>query len=304
MLMVRFTPFRPLGAALVALLVAGSLQAEPPRKKVSSPRPGVHQMEIFNGTSRTVRNFGIGLSTNEMASLGDLDRLENEASFAQDVQALKHQYVLSERLLEPHRRLVQQELYGRATTQTNFDSFASDGGYGSPYLGSAYNGVAGYGFSRPAVYSTALSGGRTTETRSLADGVGDEGPLKASLAAVIAKQAVPSYAASISQDYRQASLTAAASPRLRAALSLPTLDDSRKENNAIRAVDFEMPVADRVTLTLANGKKVVGTDLDEGKEWVSIKRADGGTSRFRLSQVMQIDLPNNAGGKTKPAVDD
>ena len=310
--MVRFTPF---GAALAALVVAGSVQAEPPRKKVSSPQPSVHQMELFNGPSRTVRNFALGyLSTSEVASLGDLERLENEAAFAQDVQALKHQYVLSERLLETHRRVVQQELYGRATSRTNYDPLTSRIDYDSSFdrlggvgfgFGSPFNRVGGFGFgfARPAAYSTAYSGDRVTETRSLADGVGGEGALKASLAVVIAKQAVPSYAASISQDYRQAAMIAATSPRLQAALRLPTIEDIRKENNAIRAAEFESPLANRVTLTLADGKKVIGTDLEEGKEWVTIKRLDGGKSRFRLSQVLQIDEPNN-GGKNKPAIDE
>ncbi len=304
--MVRFTPF---GTALAALVVAGSVQAEPPRTKVSSPRPSVHQMELFNGPSRTVRNFALGyLSTSEVATLGDLERLENEASFAQDVQALKHQYVLSERLLETHRRVVQQELYGRATSRTSYDTLTSRTNYDTGTSGIGFNSpflrVGGFGFGRPAAYSTAVWGDRVTETRSLADGVGDEGPLKAGLAAVIAKQAVPSYAASISQDYRQAAMRASTSPRLQAALRLPTIEAIRKENNALQAAEFELPLANRVTLTLANGKKVIGTDLDEGKDWITIKRLDGSKSRFRLSEVLQIDEPNNAGGKNKPAIDE
>jgi hypothetical protein len=304
--MVRFTTplFPRLGTALAALLVVGSLQAEPPRLKVRSSQPAVHQMEILNGASRTVRNFGIGLSTGEVASLSDLERLENEASFAHDVQALKHQYVLSERLLEPHRRLVQLELYGRSTSSSNFNNFTSGGGYQSPSYGIGGFGGGGFGFNNGRnAYSTGSLGGQTTETRSLANGVGYEGALNADLAAVIAKQAVPSYAASVAQDYRQAVSTAAISPRLRAGLRLQSPDEMRKEDNAIRAADYESPVANRVTLTLANGKKVVGTNLQEGKEWISLDRADGGTSRFRLSQVMQIDLPS-AGGKVKPAVDE
>ena len=302
--MVRCTSplFPRLAAAVAALVVVGSLQAQAPRKKVRAPQPAVHQMEILNGASRTVRLFGNGISPGEAASLSDLERLENESSFAQDVLALKHQYVISERLLETHRRVVQQELYGRATTRTNYDTLAYAGNYGSGYYGSEAYRAGGYGFYRPASYATTILGDRTTETRNLADGVGDEGALKATLAAVIAKQAVPSYAASVAQDYLHASTVAAASPRLRAALSLPTLDDIRKENNAISAASFESPLSNRVTLTLANGKKVVGTDVEEGKEWITLKRLDGGTSRYRLSQVTQIDLPNNS--KIKPAVDE
>ena len=47
----------------------------------------------------------------------------------------------------------------------------------------------------------------------------------------------------------------------------------RKADNAIRAVGYETPVANRVTLTLANGKKVIGTNLQEGKEWITLDRA-------------------------------
>ena len=302
--MVRFTtpPALRLGAALAALLVVGSLQADPPRRKVSKTQPAVHQMEILNGASRTVRTFGINLSTGELASLGDLDRLENEASFAHDVLALKRQYVLSERLLEPHRRLVQQDLYGRAVTTSNYGNLTA-GVTASP----AYNygiggfGVRGYGYDTPAAYTTGTAGEQTTVVRSLADGVGDEGALKASLAAVIAKQAVPSYAASVAQEYRQAVAVAAASPSLRAGLRLQSPEELRKADNAIRAADYETPLANRVTLTLANGKKVVGTNLQEGKEWITLDRADGGSSRYRLSQVTQIDLP--AAGKVAPAAD-
>jgi len=314
MVMVRCTtPLIPrLGAALAALLAVGTLQAEPPRKMVRSSQPAVHQMEILNGASRTVRSFGVGLSTGEAASLSDLDRLENEAAFSHDVQALKRQYVLSERLLEPHRRLVQLELYGRSTSRTNYDNYTA--GYQSPSYGIGGFGVGGFGVggfggggfgynNGGSAYSTGSFGGQSSETRSLANGVGDEGALKADLAAVIAKQASPTYAASVAQEYRQAVAVAATSPRLRAGLRLQSPDEIRKEDNAIRAADYESPVANRVTLTLANGKKVVGTNLHEGKEWITLDRADGGTSRYRLGQVMQIDLPS-AGGKIKPAVDD
>jgi len=303
--MVRHTtPLVPrLGAALAAVLVVGSLQAEAPRKKVVTLQPGVYQMELLNGASRTVRTVGVGLSTSEMASLSDVDRLENEAAFAQDVQALKRQYVLSERLLEPYRRVVQQELYGRTVTQNNYANATFGGGYGAGYYGYPYYGVGGFGFNRLGGYSTASLGGQTTEVRSLANGVGDEGPLKAALAGVIAQQAGSGYAAAVAHDYDRAVTTATFSPRLRAGLRLRTPEETRRDNEAIRAVDYEAPVANRVTLTLKDGKKVVGTNLVESKEWVTIERADGGKSRYRLSQVQQIDEPKNT-GKNKPAVDD
>jgi len=305
MLMLRRTTSLELrlGALLVALLLAAPLQAQTYRARARSSRPAAYQMEIYNGASRTVRNFANDLSPGETASLSDLERLENEASFAQEVLALKNQYVSGERLLEPQRRLVQQELYGRTITQTNFGALTTGVGYGYGYGSPAY-AVGGFGYYRPAAYGTAIAGERSTETRSLADGVGDEGVLKTALAGVIAKQAVPGYAATVTKDYRAAISDAALSPRLQAGLSLPGTDVVRKENNAIRAAEFETPASDRVTLTLMNGKKIVGTTLDEGKEWITIKRQDGGTSRFRLSQVVQIDMPTTGGGKVAPAADD
>jgi len=301
MLMLRRTTSRSLllGAVLVALFLAAPLQAQTYRARARTTRPAAYQMEIFNGASRTVRNFGNDLSPGEMASLSDLERLENEASFAQEVLALKNQYVVGERLLEPQRRVVQQELYGRSITQSNYGALTTGYGYDWP----GYR-VAGYGFFRPAAYGSAVAGDRTTETRSLADGVGDEGVLKATLAGVIAKQAVPSYAASVTKDYRTAVSEAGESRNLRAGLALPTTDVIRRENNAIRAAEFETPASDRVTLTLMNGKKITGSSLEEGKEWITIKRQDGGTSRFRLSQVTQIDLPTGGGAKVRPATDD
>jgi hypothetical protein len=316
MVMLRFTTSTRLGAALAALVVVGTLQAEPPRRRVSTTQPAVHQMELLNGATRTVRSFGIGLSTGEAASLADLDRIENEAAFAHDVQALKRQYVSSERLLEPHRRNIQQDLYGRVLTTNNADSLNSSAILGTnPYgVGSVAGlplggygvggfGVGGFGYNGPAVVTTGSASTQTTEVNSLSPGVGDEGPLKAAFAAVIAKQAAPGYSAAVATEYRRAVATAATSPRLRAGLRLRTPDELRKEDNAIRAADFETPIANRVTLTLANGNRVVGTNLREDKEWITLERADGGTSRYRPTQVVQIDMPRT-GGKVKPAADE
>jgi len=295
-----------IGAVLIASFLAAPLQAEAPRTRARTTRPAVIQMEIYNGPSRTVRIFGSDISPGEMASLSDLERLENEASFAQDVQALKNQYVVGERILDPHRRVVQQELYGRAITRTNYDA-AAYGGYGYGY-GYGY-GVGGYGLIRPSTNYAAVAGGQTTEFLSLADGVGDEGVLKSALAGVIAKQAVSTYAATVARDYQQAVSTAALSPRLQAGLRLPTADSIRRDDDSIRAAsDGDGPRgknANRYTLTLMDGTKVVGTEMDEGKEWVTIKRLDGGKTRYRLSQVTQIDLPGSGtGAKNRPATDD
>ena len=309
--MLRFTTPTRLGAALAALVVVGTLQAEPPRRRVSTTQPAVHQMELLNGATRTVRSFGLGLSTGEAASLADLDRIENEAAFAHDVQALKRQYVSSERLLEPHRRNIQQDLYGRVLTTNNYGSlnssaFLGNNGFG---VGSVAGlpvggfGVGGFGYNGPAVNTSGTESTQSTEVISLAAGVGDEGPLKAGLAAVIAKQAAPGYSAALATEHRRAVAAASTSPRLRAGLRLRSPEELRKEDNALRAAGFATPIANRITLTLANGDKVIGTKLREDKEWITLERADGGTSRYRAAQVMQIDMPSTT-GKIKPAVDE
>src|SRR5271165_2755566 len=98
------------GAALVlgVALAAPTFGADPPAPPKGPPAP--HRMEIFSGPNREVHYFG-GAGA-DRAALNNLERAENELEYARNLEALKRQYVNSERTLEPQRLYVQQQLYG------------------------------------------------------------------------------------------------------------------------------------------------------------------------------------------------
>jgi len=283
-------------AMLSALVLVGSLRAENPRKKVPvrQGQTDVHQMELYNGPSRTVRNFGASLSPGETSALRDLERLENEASYAQDLLTLKRQYVLSERLLEPHRRAVQLDLYGRDITINNSSSASVAGNYGGYGYGYPNYFFGGYGMGSPGAVASASN--NETEFRSLATGMGNEGVLKNAIVATIGQQATPTYAASLARDYERAASLATASRRLQVGLRLPTLDSVRAENKAVADAETAISAPRVITLTLKNGEKIRGTKINYDKDWATVDLLGGGTSRVRHTEVMRIDTPT--GGET------
>src|SRR5262245_58986305 len=125
--------------ALLATTVLA--QGVKPAAARGGARPGVQQMEIYNGGTRTVRYFGRDLSPSEATMLRELERLENESGYVGDLQALKRQYVADERLLETNRALIQLSLYGREINTSAYGTAYADAGYGYGYgsgLGSRY----------------------------------------------------------------------------------------------------------------------------------------------------------------------
>jgi hypothetical protein len=265
------------------LLLTGSLRAQPPGKprpkpsgrptaaKKQADRPGaVRQVQLFEGARRTVRYFGENLSPSEMTMLRDMERLENEMAYTRDLGVLKRQYVYSERLVEPYRRLVQQYLYGLNTTQTTFSGVGAGGGlvFGVP----ARTGVLGRGPFGVAGPVGALFGGQNlTVNRSLAYGVGDEGVLKNAMAPVITSQSSPEYAASVGRAYDQVVLRASATPRLAKAMRLPKTDNIIEERGDIARAERQAgragsPAAGEPTapymVTLKSGEKHYGYQLD------------------------------------------
>src|SRR5438067_397022 len=97
-----------LAAALVsAALLAAAATAADVKPAAAPAGPEVHRMVIVNGPTTTVHYFSVGLSTSDQAALRDLERAENDAAYADDLQALRRQYVADELQLEPHRRTVQ-----------------------------------------------------------------------------------------------------------------------------------------------------------------------------------------------------
>lgn len=294
---------------LLALLLTGTLAAQdrakaPARGKDRGVRPAsgervidrpgtVREMEIYDGARRTVRYFGENLSPSETTMLKEMERLENEGAYTREVLALKRQYVYGERLMEPYRRLVQKNLYGRQTTRSFAGGFGAVAAYGYPYsYGNVFARVPGYGGYLPYGYGYGgLVGGylseASTETRSLAYGVGDEGPIKEAMASQIATQATPEYATSVGQAYDRVVLRASATPRLSVAMNLPRTGELRKFNDGIRQAEGE--ATSGVVLTLKGGEKIRGKTMKDGKEWITVELADGSMTRVRPGEVVRID---------------
>jgi hypothetical protein len=263
----------------VTVVLAGSVFAETPSAR-RAPRGKVQKMEIFDGTRQAVRYFSNNTSPGESSTLRDVERLENEMLYLNSLQALKGQYVTSERLLETHRRLVQLELYGLQRTRSNYGTtYVATGGYGYPSFG--FFGGNGFGV-------TPVAGDSTTVTESLADGVGPEGKIKEAMAIMLAQQATPEYAAKIDRAYDLALLQATASPTLRVALGVPYDDKARDVDNKIRGVAYGAEPAAAVVLTLQDGEKVYGKKLTEKGDFYVVEQANGGSEEVRKSAVMRI----------------
>jgi hypothetical protein len=277
---------RGVAALLGGLLAAGTLPAQAPVPKpdvtfpvvtsapraAEAPRGGdMLRTEIFSGPTRTVRYHPSNASPGERAALNDLERAENEAAYANDLLALKQQYVTSERILEPYRRQIQQQLYG-----FNYDSTYSafsGGGFGpGTYFNYAYpfgSGFGGYGFG---------FGLTNTVSRSLAYGMGDEGRFKDEMVRQIAREATPEFAASAAHGVNTALANVAESDRLRAGLGLP--------ERGIVGVGAETPR--KATVTFKDGKTATGTVTRQDGDWLLIQ-TPAGDINVRRSEVNRID---------------
>jgi len=264
-----------------------------------APRGRVTQMEIFDGPRRTVRYFGDNISPGEASTLRDVERSENELSYLNDLQSLKNQYVTSERLMETHRRLVQQQLYGVQTTRSTYGSMAVGyGGYGGyGYYG--YPSFGGYGYGGGL---TATASDSASETRSLANGVGSEGNIKEAMAMVLAQQATPEYASKIDRAYDMALLRATSSPTLRVALGVPSTEDSLRQRSKDRLVDYEITPPGSVVLTLKDGQKLSGKKLREKGDWYILDGSDGSQEQIRQTEVVRIQRGKGTDGIV-PAAD-
>lgn len=295
-----FLTSRPLtrgASVLCCALLATAAHAgdvKPAARADRVARPGVQQMEIFNGATRTVRYFGRDLSPSEATMLRELERLENESAYVGDLQALKRQYVADERLLEANRTAVQLNLYGREVTRSASDTVYANFGSGYPYgYGYGYPyayGFAGY-FGMPYGYGggapSAVASDSVTVKESLANGVGPVGAFPTAMAAVLAQQATPEYAANVDRAYDRVALQASVSPTLRAALRLPQLEQGRKQYDAIRAAGGE---AAAYTLTLRSGEKVFANKMSEDKDWYILDKVGGGKAKVRQAEVSRIDM--------------
>jgi hypothetical protein len=254
-------------------LFPGVLLAQDKDKDKDKVRPavqvreasGANKMVIYNGPNRAVRFFTDSTSPGETAALRDLERAENELAYLDSLQALRRQYVDSERAQNAKRSLVQDQLYGVATTETNYGAYYNAGWYGGYYGGNyGYPYLAGgaYGYGDPL----GLSSSSLQVSRSLAHGVGDEGTIKAALARTIAMEATPEHTASAVRGYASALARAG-------------------EFGGVKAVSREKGT--QTVLTLKSGEKVEGTLVSEDGDWI-VMETDKEEINVRKSEVNKI----------------
>src|SRR5690348_8010996 len=107
------TPFTTTLSCLLAV-IAG--QAPHTRDRDDA----AHRMVIVNGARRSVHYYPS--SPGDADSYRDLERAENEAILAGDLQHLRSQYIRDEQYLQPIRRQVQERLYGGSHTVSTSQS--------------------------------------------------------------------------------------------------------------------------------------------------------------------------------------
>src|SRR5262249_37876648 len=127
----------------------------------------------------------------------------------------------------------------------------------------------------------ALFGGRdTTVNRSLAYGMGDQGPMLNSMAPGIAPPSSPQNAAPGGQAYHPLLLEASEAPRLRVAMGLP-------EARAGLAAGMS---SGPYRVTLKDGRTFAGVKLAEDDKWVTLTDDEGNYVRWRPSEVVGVEF--------------
>jgi len=243
--------------------------------------PGVHQMVILNGPSRTVHYFAPNSSPGEQAALKQLEQTENELAVNDSLQGLRQQYINTESLMEARRREVQSKLYGLSMNDrvTNSATYAGIGlgqpsPYGTPFLGSSV-GWWGTPWANP---SSAYDINRVTLrqeseiNQSLANGIGDEGQFKRAMVTEMARQANPESATTALRNYETA---------------LANLGSARP--NGVTAAASETMTPGKVIVTLKDGEKVTGVLAGKDSDWITI-RTEKAEERIRMQDVTRIKL--------------
>jgi hypothetical protein len=280
--------------------------AAPPPPRESSD---VHQMTILNGANRTVHYFANGnVSPGDSTTLKDLERAENELSYAQNLEALKREYVHSERILEKERRYVQQMLYGRSVSSSAPNPFAFSTGFGGRFglvgngypFGFPYN-YGGYGYGG---FGAMIGGGSVSETDNLAYGTGYEGPIKEAVAQTISRQATPEYTAAVYRNYGAALARAANTPVLRDSLALgkpkgrPEIGEAAYGQTIPGGPTFQ--AGRPVTLTLKGGGTLEGTVVGEDPDWVAVETSNS-IVNVRKAEVVKGEQKKPGGKEKEPA---
>lgn len=276
-------------------IVVASLRQEkaPPRRDAEPSSGSVHRMVILEGPNRRVQYIATGnLSSSDSQATYNLERAENELAYLRDLQQLKLEYVKSELTLEPHRRAVQQELYGKQITTSSYGSsyvnYSPYRAYGYP--GGLYGtnmGYSPYSFGSYRNSGAALgsfSSSAYTERRGLQFGMGDEGRMKNAIVQVLAAQSSPDYVNTAVRNYEAAVERAAGSPVLSRDLGL------RKSSGLGASAGPSFTKGSKVTIWVGN-EKYVGTVKDDRPDWV-VLQTDKGEVTVRKSEITRSETPS------------
>jgi hypothetical protein len=239
-------------ACLALALVSGGKAQEKPAAQNES---GFHRIEIYNGPFRMVHYASFGASTGEQTLLHDVERSENEAALADQLLALRRQYVRDESILEKRRRQVQELYYGYWNV-------------GNPGLITGIGAVATaypFGYSYYAPYNYAYLSYPSVASGTSVNGlygVGDEGRIKTELARTLAVQATPEYAAQAYRQYNNALARAGESDgRIAKVVGAPS-------KGGIRPLAYEPAPGESPRLTRPGAHVVVNTRLGNTAEKV------------------------------------
>jgi hypothetical protein len=263
----------------IVVAQAAQEKAPPPKSAEKAPPASVHKMTIFEGAHRRVNYITSGnLSTADQLTAYDLERAENELAYVRDLQRLKQQYAHSERIMEPQRRYVQEQLYG---TQI---SYAGSSGYYGGYGGRGYYPYAfgSYGWSRGF---TGFAGSTSySVVRTLQYGMGDEGIVKNSIAPGMAREGSPEHAAFAVRTYDTVAARATASPTLSRDLSL--------QKGPAYSTDHCLSFAkgSKVTVWVGNDK-YQGTVKDDSADWVVLQTGTSDVT-VRKSEITRSEVPS------------
>jgi hypothetical protein len=241
--------------------------------RAAPPRDGLYRLDVYQGPFRSVQYVTKGRPPADEAAAREQARAENSAYLADEVDALKRQYVRGEMLLDAGRRPVQSSLYG---VSTDYSSASYLGyGYGPGGYNGYYGALAPYGYALGG-YGYGYGGyvaGSANVSRGLEHGVGDEGPIKRDLAQVIAGESGPG-------------------------TSGRAYTSTGRRNGVEPVAHGDEPR--QATLTLKDGKEIKGLLLSSSAEWFVLR--DGKADVWvRSSEVLRMRLEEAS--NVKPAVD-
>jgi len=289
------------GQAPTPAPLAKGVIVEKPKTPLNPTGPA-HRMEIQSGMNVGIRYFGKDLAPSEMAALRDLERAENEASYAEAMATLRQMYVRNEMVMEARRHNVQLALYGNSTQVTSGGLTGSacatpaayQMGYAalpnglslvSPYGGGAMVYPGQYANNRlyPNVYTPGYWGDSTTPTvtslDSLQNGMGDEGVLKTEMAKAIANRYTPETVAAAYRNLDSAVNRIAYMPKIRDGL-----------NGAEPGRVVPVATVGAITLTLKDNKELKGDLVGEDGDWLVV-RTQTEEIRVRKDDVVKSARP-------------